>query len=71
VVLPSAAVLIDGEKSFCFVQESPNRFRRVPISVGAQHGGKVPVLSGLSRGDHVVTGGSLMLASFFHSGAGG
>jgi membrane fusion protein, heavy metal efflux system len=63
VVVPVSAVLTEGGRPFCFLQESRNRFRRVRIEVGPARDGKVPVLAGLSKGDRVVTEGSLFLSA--------
>jgi membrane fusion protein, heavy metal efflux system len=71
VFLPVAAVLTDGSRPFCFVQEAPNRFRRVAIGVGPERDGRVPVLSGLPPGARVVTEGSLLLSTFFAPEPGG
>lgn len=70
LVVPASAVLTDGARSFCFVQESPNRFRRVAVRVGPEQAGRVPILSGISPGASVVTQGSVLLASFFPAAGG-
>jgi cobalt-zinc-cadmium efflux system membrane fusion protein len=70
LAVPATAVITDGARSFCFVQESPTRFRRIAIQVGPERGGRVPILSGLSPGARVVTEGSLLLASFLAEGRG-
>jgi membrane fusion protein, heavy metal efflux system len=66
VVVPSRAILVEGERRFCFVEEGPARFKRVPVSVGVEREGKVAV-SGLSSGARVVTEGGLLLASLLDS----
>lgn len=66
VVVPSRAVLVEGERRFCFVEDGPARFKRVPVSVGVEREGKVPV-SGLSSGARVVTEGGLLLSSLLDS----
>ena len=63
VAVPAAAVLTEGGHPFCFLQESPNRFRRVRIDVGPERDGRVPVLTGLPRGARIVTEGSLLLSA--------
>lgn len=70
LVIPVAAVLTEGGKSYCFLEEGPNRFRRIPVQVGPEHAGRVPVLSGLPRGARIVTEGSLLLSTFFSSEGG-
>lgn len=66
VVVPSRAVLVEGERRFCFIEDGPARFKRVPVTVGVEREGKVPV-SGLSSGAHVVTEGGLLLSSLLDS----
>jgi len=63
VAVPATAVLTEGGHPFCFLQEAPNRFRRVRIEVGPERDGRVPVLAGLPRGSRVVTEGSLLLSA--------
>ncbi len=62
-MVPSKAVLTDGERRFVFVSEAPGRFRCVHVTVGVERGGRVPILGGLESGARVVTEGSLLLAA--------
>jgi cobalt-zinc-cadmium efflux system membrane fusion protein len=64
-VVPARAVLIDGARRFCFVEEEPGRFRKRTVEVGIERAGRVPVVSGLAPRARVVTDGSLLLASLF------
>lgn len=59
--VPSKAVFLFGDKYFVFVAESPRRFRRVEVKVGADAGGRMTILSGLTEGQNVVVEGSLHL----------
>ncbi len=70
IAVPASAILTENGKSFCFVQEAPNRFRRVAVDIGPEREGRVPVRSGIARGSRVVTQGSLLLAAVAASGPG-
>ncbi len=69
-VVAARAILSAGESRFCFVQDGATRFRRVPVTVGVERNGRVPVLSGLPDGALVVTDGSLLLAALLPGGSG-
>lgn len=66
-VVSARAVLTDGASRVCFLEAGPRRFRKTRVTVGPEHDGKVPVLSGLPEGARVVTDGSLLLSSLFAS----
>jgi cobalt-zinc-cadmium efflux system membrane fusion protein len=68
VVVPARSVLQDGGKQFVFLEESPGRYRRVQVAVGAEREGAVPVLSGLLDSARVVTEGSLLLEAAWAAG---
>ena len=57
----SKAVFLFGDKYYVFVAESPRRFRRVEVKAGADVGGRMTILSGLTEGQNVVVEGSLHL----------
>ena len=59
-----------GESRYCFIQDGATRFRRVPVTVGVERDGRVPVLSGLPDGALVVTDGGLLLAALLPAGSG-
>ncbi|MFI5181975.1 MAG: efflux RND transporter periplasmic adaptor subunit [Thermoanaerobaculia bacterium] len=69
-VVAARAILSAGEARYCFVQDGATRFRRIPVTVGVERAGRVPVLSGLPDGALVVTDGSLLLATLLPSGSG-
>jgi RND family efflux transporter MFP subunit len=60
VELPASAVMSDGATSYVYVREG-HELRRLAISVGAAHAGKVAVLDGLAPGQAVVTRGAILL----------
>lgn len=60
--IPTTAVLIqDGGRTVVFVQRGERSFEPREIHVGAPVGGRVPVLSGLERGERIVSRGALLL----------
>ena len=67
LAVPTAAVLLDGDKHVVFVEEGRGRFRRVDVDAGSEHGGMIEIKSGLERGQHVVIGGGLLLEQMLHA----
>ena len=59
--VPATALVSDGEKQYVYVQSSQGRFARREVVTGPAHEGRVPVLSGLSRGETVVEDGAILL----------
>lgn len=59
--VPSKSVFLFNDRYYAFVQSGNRRFRMVEVKVGAEHGGKIDVMSGLSAGQKVVVEGSLFL----------
>ncbi len=63
VMLPEAAVqLVDGTPTV-FLRETPERFARRVVRIGAREAGQVEVIEGLQGGELVVTQGSFQLKS--------
>ena len=71
VELPSKALFLEGEQRFVFVEESPGRFRRQPVTVGPERGGRSAVLEGVKPGQRVVTEGNLLLEQLVNGAAKG
>jgi cobalt-zinc-cadmium efflux system membrane fusion protein len=65
VVVPSEAVVTDGQTSVVFVREErqPNRYRflRRQVRTGRSRGGRTELLDGLAPGETYVTHGALLL----------
>jgi cobalt-zinc-cadmium efflux system membrane fusion protein len=57
----SHAVFLKGDKHFVYVEQSPGRFERRQVKVGAEIGGKLSVLEGLDEGQRIVTRGGLLI----------
>ena len=71
VELPSKALFLEGEQRFVFVEEAPGRFRRQPVTVGPERGGRSAVLEGVKAGQRVVTEGNLLLEQLVNGAAKG
>jgi cobalt-zinc-cadmium efflux system membrane fusion protein len=61
VDIDSHAVFLKGDRHFVFAEEAKGRFSKREVTIGAEHDGKIQVLSGLKEGDRVVTDGALLL----------
>jgi len=67
--VPEAAVLLNGDAHFVFVEQGRGRYERRAVVVGSAHEGVVPVLSGLRTGERVVVGSALLLEQLFQTAA--
>jgi cobalt-zinc-cadmium efflux system membrane fusion protein len=65
VVVPSAAVLLEGGDHIVYVDEGKGTLRRTRVTVGTEHQGTVQVRSGLSPGERIVTSGALLFEQLF------
>ncbi|HEY2381616.1 MAG TPA: efflux RND transporter periplasmic adaptor subunit [Terriglobia bacterium] len=63
VLVPSPAVLTEGEHSFVLVEEAAGQFRRREVKAGPEIGGDTVVREGLRPDERVVTSGVLLLSS--------
>lgn len=63
--IAATGVFLAGEREYSFVQTAPGRFVRREVRVGSRHEGTVQVLEGLQAGEHVVTGGCMLLEQIF------
>jgi RND family efflux transporter MFP subunit len=59
--LPTAAVMSDGARSYAYVKDGAGLIKRRPIAVGAASSGRVPVRSGITPGELVVSEGAILL----------
>jgi cobalt-zinc-cadmium efflux system membrane fusion protein len=67
MVIPSVAVMDDGNEKIVFVLEG-DRFIRRLIQVGAKYNGEYEILKGLKLGDKVVVEGNYQLKSMLQEG---
>jgi cobalt-zinc-cadmium efflux system membrane fusion protein len=63
VVVPREAVQALGDEKVVFVPSGPNRFEAVEVRTGAEAGGEVELVDGVSPGTRVVTRGAFVLKS--------
>jgi multidrug efflux pump subunit AcrA (membrane-fusion protein) len=56
-------VLENVGKSFVFVRQSPGRYLRKDVTIGARSGDQQEILSGITAGDLVVVSGAFTLKS--------
>jgi Cu(I)/Ag(I) efflux system membrane fusion protein len=63
LAVPASAVLTDGKGSKVWVKNADNSFSPKMIKVGIGNSSYIPIISGLSRGDIVVTNGTYLLNS--------
>jgi cobalt-zinc-cadmium efflux system membrane fusion protein len=63
LAVPASAVMRHEGKSFVFVPDGPERFRRVTVTTGIESGNFVEVTGGLAVGQPVVTRGAFVLKS--------
>ena len=61
--VPSEAVIATGERTVVIVKRSDSAFEIVPVTLGAEHGGKSAILSGLSAGQTIVLSGQFLIDS--------
>jgi cobalt-zinc-cadmium efflux system membrane fusion protein len=61
IIIPSKAVLIDGEETIVLVVGADSNYVSRKIQVGPETDGKVRVISGLNSGERIVTEGALFL----------
>jgi len=66
VEIPASAVFLIDSTSYLFVQTAPGHFTRQTVQVGPEQDGRIPVYSGLSAGQNVVSEGALLLQSILN-----
>jgi cobalt-zinc-cadmium efflux system membrane fusion protein len=60
-VIPFGAVVLDGNRTVVFVEQSPGRFQKRNVSIGKRAGNIVRVMSGVKPGDSIVVDGVMLL----------
>ena len=61
LAIPISSVVRESNRSYVFVQTSPNKFRLTEIEVGSRDGNIVSILSGISIGETIVVDGAFHL----------
>ena len=68
IEIPAKAVFFKNNQHFVFVENTPDKYERQAVEVGAEHLGRVRITSGLNVGQRVVTEGSLLLQAMTKGG---
>jgi membrane fusion protein, heavy metal efflux system len=63
IVVPSTAVIQNGQSTFVFVETAPGKYERRNVTLGDTHTDSDEILQGLNDGDQVVTTGAELLRS--------
>jgi RND family efflux transporter MFP subunit len=63
LVVPETAVLNSGDRQVVFLDRGDGRFEPHAVTIGAQSGGFIEILSGLQAGDRVVKSGHFLIDS--------
>lgn len=63
MAIPKTAVQIAGSDSVVYVAQQKNQFEERPVRLGPDNAGNVQVISGLQKGEKIVTDGSFILRS--------
>ncbi|MDD1621769.1 MAG: efflux RND transporter periplasmic adaptor subunit [Methylococcaceae bacterium] len=61
LVVPSRAVVREGNNDYVFVQTAANHFEMRPVHLGREESQLCPLLDGLKAGDRIVVGGAFHL----------
>jgi cobalt-zinc-cadmium efflux system membrane fusion protein len=61
VVVPTSAVVVNGEKSSVYVEVAPWTFDKRPVEVGEQFGDRIAILKGLDVGTRIVASNAVLL----------
>jgi Cu(I)/Ag(I) efflux system membrane fusion protein len=61
--IPSAALIVTGERNSVVTALGKGRFQPVDVIPGMQEGGEVEILAGLSEGDEIVVSGQFLIDS--------
>lgn len=61
IVVPSTAVIQNGQSTFVFVETTPGKYERRQVTLGDVHTDSDEILQGLNDGDKVVTTGAELL----------
>jgi RND family efflux transporter MFP subunit len=63
LVVPETAVLNSGDRQVVFLDRGEGKFEPRAVTIGAQCGGVIEILSGLREGDRIVTSGNFLIDS--------
>ncbi len=63
LTVPATAIITEADKRSVFIEEAPGRYAKREVVTSNEVNGAVIVRSGLSKGEHVVVRGSLLLSA--------
>jgi membrane fusion protein, heavy metal efflux system len=63
ILLPSEAIMRDGDIMYVFVMKDDTTFEKRPIMIGADQGARIEIVRGIAEGEHVVVKGAFYLKS--------
>jgi membrane fusion protein, copper/silver efflux system len=63
LVVPETAVLNSGDRQVVFVDRGEGKLEPHNVTIGAQSGGLIEIISGLKQGDRIVTSGNFLIDS--------
>ena len=63
LVVPATAVPNSGDRQVVFLDRGDGHFEPRAVTIGAQTGGRIEILSGLQEGDRIVTSGNFLIDS--------
>ncbi len=61
IVLPTTAVIREGDQSSVYVEQSPGKFEKRSVQLARTSGSQVEIASGLKPGEHVAVQGAALL----------
>lgn len=61
LVIPSQAIVREGDQDYVFVEQSADSFELRPVKLGREENRRRPLLSGIKSGDRIVVNGSFHL----------
>ena len=61
IVLPTTAVIREGDQSSVYVEQSPGKFEKRSVQLARSSGTQVEIASGLKPGEHVAVQGAALL----------
>ena len=61
ISVPVSALIEEQGVYSVFVREHEEAYKKVPVTLGADNGSEVQILSGLKAGDEVVTAGAYQI----------
>ena len=63
LAVPNAAIVRENDRNYVFVQNSPKTYRLREVQLGYKDGNLITILSGLAKGETIITDGAFHLNS--------